>query len=123
VLVLGVSGCGTKGAANSVSGKVTLNDEPVKGLVVFVGADNKEVSAPTNPNGTYTLDNPPLGQVKVLVKTVGPVGVDTPPPKDAPNMPKAGGVAPPAKYASAATSGLTYEVKAGKHTYDIPLKP
>ncbi len=133
VLLLGVAaGCdkGGSSSANAVSGKVSLGDKPVSGLVVFVYADGKELSAPIGPDGTYTIDNPLPGQVKVSIKampgamaTGAPKVAGTPEmPKDGPAMATATGVPPPAKYQSATTSGLTYEVKAGKQTYDIPLK-
>lgn len=124
--LFGAIGCGSKSDGNSVSGKVTLNGVPVSGVVVFVTADQKKIEAPTNPDGTYQIINPPLGSVKVTVKPMPAVtGTNAPPPKDAPSMGAgagAKGVSPPAKYASDATTDLTYEVKAGKNTYDIPLK-
>jgi len=117
------AGCGEKQAANVISGKVTLDGDPVFGNVVFVSADNKEVSSPTATDGTYRIENPPVGQVKVLVKGMpGQVTGGAPPPKDAPAMSNKQGVAPPPKYAAATSSDLSYEVKAGKHTYNIELK-
>jgi len=114
------AGCGEKQAANVVSGKVTLDGEPVSGTVVFIGADSKEASAPTNLEGAYKIENPPLGQCKVLVR--GMAGLTgTAPPKDAPSMGKQG-AAPPPKYGAVTTTDLSYEVKAGKHTYNIELK-
>ena len=122
-----VAGCGggekgpNSGAKNEVSGKVTLGVKPVAGQVVFVFSGGKEVSAPITGDGTYTLPDAPLGTARVYIRAMGgPVG-----PKGGPEMPKEGpggsGAAPPPKYQSAATSGLTFEVKAGKQTYDIPL--
>jgi len=127
-LLVGLSGCDKKAdeAANSVSGKVTLNGEAVAGTVVFVGADNKEVPAPIKPDGSYTVPNPPTGKVKVLVKgMLGSAPVATPP-KDSGSMPKMGGgsgVAPPAKYGAVASTPLSFEVTSGKQKYDIPLPP
>jgi len=107
---------------------VTLNDQAVNGMVVFVYPDSKEIMAPTGIGGTYTIPNAPTGQVKVLVKAkpgAGPLVK----PKGGAEMPGsmegggAGeGVPPPAKYATVATSDLTYEVKAGKQDHNIPLK-
>lgn len=131
--LVGLTGCGgSRGSKNSVSGKVTLGTEQVSGIVSFVGTDNKEVASPIKADGTYSIDDPPTGTVKILVKGMGMPGGATgapplTPPKDAPTMPTmpgtTKGAAPPAKYASAATTDLTYEVKPGKHTYNIELKP
>jgi len=134
-LLGGVSGCGNKGGAKAtVTGKVTLNNSPVAGTVSFHSADGKETTGPISADGTYTIFDPPAGKVQITVK--GPPGgaggglVKPPPAKDAAAMPDmpgtaSAGVAPPAKYATTATSDLTYEVKAGvaNQTYNIELKP
>jgi hypothetical protein len=131
--VLVGAGCGGGGgsAKNEVSGKVTLGEKPVAGTVVFVTSDNKELSGPIGPGGVYTIADPPVGQAKIYIKAAPNSGGLIAPPttKGGPEIPKDGpvggaaGVAPPAKYTSAATSGLTFDVKAGKQTYDIPLTP
>jgi len=128
-LLVGVTGCPSKdGSANQVSGKVTLGTEAVAGTVIFVGPDGKEKPTPIMANGNYKLDDPPIGKCKVLVKSMGgPTGgqivKDTPPIKDAPKLSGGGGAAPPAKYGDAKTTDVEVEVKAGKQTIDIPLKP
>lgn len=127
VAFAGLSGCGgPKEAANSVSGKVTLGNEPVTGTIFFVAEDGKQAETPITPTGTYVLSNPPLGKCKVLVKGMGgPVGIGPGPKdmnKDLPAMPGAKAAAPPAKYATAAGSDIVYEVKPGKQTFDVPLK-
>jgi len=116
-------GCGNKaGTGSSVSGKVTLEGQPVAGSVVFVYGAEEKANAPIGVNGAYSIPNPPKGQVKVLVRAIpGSTGVSPvgPIPKGSgPEMPSMGGtssagVPPPAKYASPETSGLTYEVKGG----------
>jgi len=129
VALVFLTGCpGSKDSANSVSGKVTLKSgEKVSGLVVFVGPDNKEYTTPVKPDGTYTLSDPPIGKVKVLVKSMGlgvPAAGKIETKEAGGSMPStSGGAAPPAKYAMANTSDLTYEVKPGKQTYDIELTP
>jgi hypothetical protein len=107
----------------NVSGKVTRGEKPVAGTVFFITADNKEFSANIGPDGSYALADAPVGSVKIYIKP----GQALVAPKGGPEMPKDGptatqGVPPPPKYQSPATSGLTYDVKAGKQTYDIPLK-
>jgi len=124
------AGCAKKDK-DSVSGKVTLGGQPVAGIVTFA-YDKSEISAPTTADGSYIFTAPPPGQVKVTVKPLPGAGAGAlaPPPKGGPDMPSmpAGtasgqGVPPPAKYGSPATSDLSYEVKAGKQTYNIDLKP
>jgi len=132
-LLSGVSGCdsGPKGAKNSVSGKVTLNGEKVAGTVSFVGSDPAPKETPIKPDGTYQIDDPPTGQVKIVVKGMGgptgAAGAAKPPPggPEMPSMPGTGmgGATPPAKYGSPATTPLTYDVKPGKQTYNIELTP
>src|SRR4051812_14133472 len=56
-------------AENSVSGSVTLDGKPVLGMVIFVGADDKELPAsPISSEGNYFLDHPPPGKYKVVVR-------------------------------------------------------
>jgi hypothetical protein len=117
----GAPGCAPVPA--SVSGTVTLNNEPVSGVVVFVGPDGKEEEAPIAPDGEYVLPNAPLGRCKVKVK--GFPGISTgPPPKAAVILPDSAkmGPPPPARYADP-DNGLTYEVRKGKQRFDIPLTP
>jgi len=130
-ILSGVTGCdkGPKGAKDSVSGTVKMNGENVTGTVAFVGSDNTNKESPIKPDGTYQIDDPPQGQVKVLVKGMGgPTGAPAlKPPAGGPEMPSMPGMGkgatPPAKYASAATTPLTYDVKPGKQTFNIDLAP
>jgi hypothetical protein len=116
--------CGCVRSPTSVSGRVTLNNEPVSGIVTFIGTGGEEASAPIAPDGEYVLPNPPLGPCKVTVKRFpgAPTGER---PKGGPavtiEMPRAG-PPPPARYASV-DNGLQFEVKQGKQKFDIPLKP
>jgi len=123
-----VTGCGSqKGPKSSVSGKVTYKGENVAGMVSFVGPDNKEVPSPIKGDGTYQVDDPPIGQVKVVVKgmlggTVPGVQKGGPTGGELPSMPgMAKGANPPAKYGSADKTPLSTEIKPGKQTYDITL--
>jgi hypothetical protein len=130
VSALGCSG----GKPSLVKGKVTLDGKPVKGDVVFVG--EKEHAMPINADGTYSIPNLKKGTYKVAVRPrKAPPGVSEEVAaiptggtgKDA--APTAGGAAtvavdavpPPAKYAAPNSSGLSFEVKGGEETYDIPL--
>jgi len=120
-------GCGSGGggANNSVSGKVTYNGKGVGGTISFVGTD-KKVDSPIL-DGEYKIDNPPMGNVKVAVVGMPDSGAIVPKdPKggkstDVTGKAESRGVSPPVKYALP-DNGLTYEVKAGKHTHNIDLK-
>lgn len=122
---LALAGCGGKPAdgGDSVSGKVTLNGQPVAGRVAFVGADKKETITVTGPDGRYSIANLPKGELQVFVrsaalpKPVTPRGVQPPP-----GLPAAVGVAPPARYAQA-KHAQKLTVTGGAQTFDIDLKP
>jgi len=131
-LLPGVTGCGSgpQGAKNSVSGTVKMGGENVAGTVAFVGSDPNPKETPIKPDGTYQVDDPPTGQVKIVVKGMGgpggaPAGVKPAPGgPEMPSMPgMAKGATPPAKYGSPASTPLTYDVKPGKQTHNIELTP
>jgi len=135
--LVAVVGCAEGGKKNVVSGKVTLNSQPVDGEVVFTGPGNKVVSSPITPEGTYTIMDAAAGENTIQVRKMGlggPVVKQQPPPgvKDGKMQGvdpstmlgggKSKGVEPPAKYA-APTNGLKYTVKGGKETFNIELTP
>jgi len=126
ISLVAVTGCpGSKGAKNSVSGSVKLDGQPVDGTISFVGADNKETPSPIKPDGTYLVENPPLGPVKIVLKSLMGNFKGVAPPKGGPELPKMGGeskgVLPPEKYGSVTTTPLSYDVKAGKQIHNIEL--
>lgn len=125
-------GGGGKGPSNVVTGKITLNGQPVMGTVVFIGPDNKEVLGGVSAGtGEYRVDNPATGLNKILVRGLGGAGAPgpagkpmvAPGGKDPANMVGGQGVPPPAKYGSVKTSDLTFNVTGGQETHDITLKP
>jgi hypothetical protein len=140
--VLVAAGCGGKGPKNRITGKVTLNGQPVKGRVVFIGSDGKEKEAGIGPGGSYDLSDPPLGEVSILVKAPEKPAGAAPEEKKpiVPNFGKGdkgktdvpgtvgtgadeGAVNPPAKYGKKDTSPLKHTVKGGsKEVHDIPLE-
>jgi hypothetical protein len=129
VIVL-AAGCGKKEPTSTVTGKVTLNGQPVAGTVAFVGPDNKQVTAPINPDGTYTVASPPTGQVRILVKSL-PGAIPGAKPIISADMARtmpvsttapATGQSPPARYAWP-NNGLTFNVTGGKQSHDITLVP
>jgi len=128
LLVAGCGPSGPKSSVNKVSGKVTLNGQPVAGAVEFVGADGKKAECPITPGtGEYLLNDPPMGDVTILVKGMAmptlagspdaAKGID----KSVPEA-KAAGVAPPAKY-GVPNNDLKFKVTGGDQKYDITLSP
>ena len=120
-------GCGPSNA--TVAGKVTYQGKPVGwGSVTLRAHDGSYHQIGLNPDGTYRLDRVPVGPAKVGVSSPDPTpssrfkggGGDeraaTPPPPPPPGV----WFPLPAKFADAATSGVTVEVGAG--SADIELK-
>jgi hypothetical protein len=106
----------------------------VAGELILVSSDGKQLSSPLGPDGGYYLPNPPPGQSKIAIKKG--LGGALPPPISgkqtdvkgntdlgAKTEKQTAGVEPPAKYASAESSGLTYEVKTGVQKKDFELTP
>jgi len=138
-----IPGCPASITSNQATGKVTTEGKIVDGEVTFIGADNKQKSAPIGPDGIYTILDPPQGNVKIIVKgrpgvpglppggDKGPAAVDVKKGKDfdAVGFKDKGGtlpiaVPPPKKYENPETSGLTKEVKPGKNeNMDLNLTP
>jgi hypothetical protein len=150
VTVFCAVGCGRKAA--TVSGKVTFNGEPLKGgNVTFARNDGKpSISGRIEEDGSYKLENVPVGTTKICVETkslnpaaatgpkqIGAGGGGGPmvnkPPPDAnvpagydPEKNASGGkakfyVAIPEKYGDPSTTDLSYDVKPGNQEYTIPL--
>ena len=121
-----------------ISGKVMYKGAPLGGgNIVFHFANGGSAPAGINPDGTYTVQNVPVGPTKVTVETESIKGAGTQPslPPGAPKEMKeklehekgklptsaAGYVAIPKKYADVNTTTLSYEVKSGKQEHDFDL--
>jgi hypothetical protein len=126
-----IAGCGK--SSGNVSGKVTLDGQPLKGggTVTFQGSKGG-VSGTISPEGSYTISNVPPGEVKITLApgmatgavasaTPGDPGKMQPPKTLAPPAPVLPHGNIPEKYTKPETSGLTYTVKSGNQTFDIPL--
>lgn len=134
------TGCGGNG---SVSGKVSYNGQALGGgTVIFYSEGKGSAESQIGPDGSYSIDKIAAGPVKVAVETASakPVAPDprrpampTPPPDQTPkgadtslynasSAPKGKYVAIPETYGNPATSGLTYDVKAGSQQKDFDLK-
>lgn len=127
--IIWTAGCGGgKGATDSVQGKVTMDGKPVSGEITFVCSDGKEFKSPLALDGGYFITAPAKGEAKIGIKGMStgaaPKKPDTKGGGELPGMGgAASGVAPPAKYADPAKSGLTYTIKGGNETHDITLTP
>lgn len=122
-LCLGVAGCGSssKGPAGYVSGKVTLNGNPVSNASVVFSSSTKGFAAEAklDPAGAFRLtDSLPVGDYVVTVKPP-----PAPPPLGAPVAPSLPKSDIPEKYRSEEKSDLKFPIKAGANTANFDLKP
>ena len=134
VLSLGMFGCNSP--IGTVSGKVYYKNVALKGgNVTFFTADKStSLISPIGEDGSYRVENLPVGVVKISVETKS-LKKRANLPKNAPPPGMKGGrrettdpkdlarrfVAIPELFASPETSGLTYTVQGGNQTHDIKL--
>lgn len=134
-------GCGTNKARGVVKGKATFNKQPLTaGTISFVAADGRSGSGVIKSDGTYGVNDAPLGDVTITVTTpaASPMlhNEDTKPPPGVQGMPKeflppgyeppkqAGPSIPvPEKYQKVASSPLKFTVQPGSQEHDIDLTP
>jgi hypothetical protein len=139
-------GCG--GGRGEITGEVTYKGEPLPvGRVTFLSQVGKqEVKSATIIRGKYTIRDFPAGPVKISVESFEPPDPETlknakmakvqpaggmkefmkgPPPElvEMADGPPLKFVPIPLTYANPESSDLTYEVKKGPQTFDLPLKP
>lgn len=114
----GLCGCRPKVPMGTVSGKVTLQGQPLAaGAVQFL---NPKLGAGACVNldasGSYKITDPiPTGDYLVAV------GPFAPPPHEADKQPPATAVAIPIQYYAPTTSGLTATIKEGANVADFQL--
>ncbi|WP_254506719.1 DUF4198 domain-containing protein [Anatilimnocola floriformis] len=143
LIVVGVLGCGSKGAPLApVTGRVTLDGQPLAGATVcFMREGSPKWSfGQTDADGKFALttiaenDGAYLGLNQVTVSQPAATSAST-----APNRPAVGVPAPdeyfkqlaksaasqpklvPEKYQQLGASGLSAEIKAGQNLIDLPL--
>ncbi|MFO0926648.1 MAG: hypothetical protein U0736_06350 [Gemmataceae bacterium] len=113
-----------------VSGVVSYDGEPVwQGKVLFLGVDNRVVSAEIEPDGSYRVINPSPGLARVAV-TNFPTTVDAPVDQSAAERPGvARSAAPPRpwltlpdRYAEPFRSGLSLFLQPGEVRQDLRLE-
>lgn len=123
LLGLGLVGCGGsgKGPTGTVSGQVTLNEQPLtSGYIVLTSPkQGNAAGSKLDGKGGFNLTDPlPIGDYVVTV---------TPPPVEtSPLTTPAGAASPksniPEKYRTEAKSDLKFTVKAGANTAKFDLK-
>jgi len=126
------TGCSSSGARDVVSGKVTVSGQNVSSGQIKFLKDGKEAAMGPILNGDYQIENPPKGEVDVVI--TGQLGGEGPlkrPPgavggaKEGGNLQgdaKSGGVNPPPKYGMP-NNGLKFTVTGGKQKKDWDLTP
>jgi len=130
VFLLSIAGCGGGAPATpsgTVSGKVTLGDQPLADVTVSFFEEKSAIAASgdTGADGTFKLmyaggPQIPVGMYKIRVTSK----------EEAMQPGAAAGTAPPApkpfpgpkKYEAFETSTLTADVKSGDNKVDLPLK-
>lgn len=107
---------------HAIFGKVYLDDKLINyGTISFIRDEDRPLKSPVYPDGTYNIRNAPEGEYKIVIVT-----------GQAPR-PAAGGasgspppsfttIVLPEKYSSSATTDLKYQVKPGRHEFDIKLQ-
>jgi len=121
--LLFLAGCGRTG---TVTGKVTLNGQPLPGGLVTVTTESPDIeanSAPSKgriePDGTYTVLNVPQGKARVTITTAKGFGSAMHP--DAVKDPFGPYVPIPDTYRDVAKTPLALEVTRGKQEYNIAM--
>lgn len=122
-LLIFVTGCSPE--PEIIRGTVTYQQKRLNsGRVYFNVNGGKSVrSAPIDEGGTYAVEGLDQGlatvAIVVPVVTASPPNDPTAPVVEAPKIPP---VEIPKKFGKVETSGLTYQVVPGSHTFDIELK-
>jgi uncharacterized membrane protein len=126
-LCLAVAGCQQNTTSsvvqdeNAITGKIYLGEDLVNyGVVSFI-SETKTMKSPVYPDGTYKIRNAPPGEYRVVV-VLGPIpimaggGSSNKPPPTFKKMTL------PTKYTNSETTDLKYQVKEGRHDFDIKME-
>ncbi len=136
IVLVSATGCGEKFPRGKVSGKITYQGQPLTGTtMIFLTKDNMTYRAELDKEGGYSLDNIPLGPVKVsfqqamprvpkkadpdLSGKAGSEKKDSIVPPSEPIMPK---FVLPVEYANPTASGVSFELKQPVQEWSIDLK-
>jgi hypothetical protein len=123
---LALLGCGR--SVTEVSGTVRFKNQTLSsGSVTFVGQDGESSSSAIAENGSYRIENAPIGPVRIAVashpRVPPPLGKSPGQAAALREDPKDGTVKIPKKYENHETSGLDYTVERGSNTINIDLEP
>jgi hypothetical protein len=124
--VVAVLGCSSnQPERNEVTGKVTLDGQPVtEGIVTFHGGNNAKASGAVMANGTYTVSDPPTGRCEITVAGVpgNSIGAKQEGGGHSAGVPGFGSRPSviPKKYGRPG-NGLSHEVQPGPQTKDLEL--
>lgn len=135
-----LSGC--SGGKAKVKGTVFFNKKPLPGGQITFHGSKTTVMADIEPDGSYLIQNAPLGDVTITVKTMPFTemmkrGGRLAPPKEigqtkppegsgldsGAKTPQGKYVRIPEKYAEPGKSGLKFTVKKGENEHDVELTP
>src|SRR5258708_34031935 len=120
--------CGKGNVPNAdsdiVSGTVRLSKKLINyGSVAFYDVNGKPTKAIIMSDGTYSIHNPPQGEVKVVVRTGSPPMAMAAPDGGGGEPMKFEKIDIPAQYSDPEKTDLRFMVTPGKHQFDINLKP
>ncbi len=113
-----LAGCGGGGGGSdtaTISGKVTYNGAPVaNGNLTLFSTSGSSYPVPLKSDGTFNVSGAPIGMQEVAID---PGSALPPPPAGSSGAPAAAAhVDIPPQYKDHKTSGLTWDIKAGKNT-------
>jgi hypothetical protein len=133
--IIGMAAFASGGSA-TVTGKVTMLGRPVIwGSVILYGPDGRSAAGRIEPDGSYTVQNAPIGEVIVTVTSPDPLvqHYATQIRTQRERIPVSQWPAPPVdrkqwfiipkRYESAGTTDLKVPVKRGTNPYDVTLQP
>jgi hypothetical protein len=119
LILLFPAGCsGPSAVRNNLSGRVLLDGRPVTdGIVTLHGAAGEQGTSSILPDGTYSVDDPPIGTCQITVQDPpGGAGPDA----HATNPAAVRTSRIPARYRKPG-NGLEIEVSPGRSAHDICL--
>ncbi|MFZ9794392.1 MAG: hypothetical protein ACO3F3_18855 [Gemmataceae bacterium] len=109
-------------ATEYLHGAISLNGEPLRnGSIVVMGSDGKEVYGFIEPKGTYRVEDPPRGILKMKIVSFPPPPSGTmEPKKESKAKLKEKTISPLAKYASFENE-ISIDYQGGKKVFDLKL--
>jgi hypothetical protein len=118
-------GCGK--ASGTITGTVTFKGEPVQNGTIAAMSKSGQVVSSSIKDGTFKLDEVPLGESRVAIQSSPPPPPFRSPPKPGEPTPPPPPTPPPfvplpERYTKVETSGLTIDVKAGSQAKDFELR-